>query len=133
VAAADSCLSCHNDEHSLAYKSSPHAQLWQKELNGEVPAGSGVSCATCHMPRETHIESGNSIVRVQHNQNMNLRPNEKMIRSVCMNCHGLPFVIDALADRELIQSNFKGRPSTHVPSIDMAVQRQETTERKVLE
>jgi hypothetical protein len=63
-------------------------------------------------------------VRVQHNQNWALRPNEKMIRPVCMQCHSLEFSIDALADPELIRRNFNGQPTKHIPSIDWALQRQ---------
>jgi formate-dependent nitrite reductase cytochrome c552 subunit len=96
--------------------------LWEAEAVGGGTPGSGVSCATCHLPREIHRVSGQDIVRVQHNQNDNLRPNEKMIRSVCMNCHGLRFSIDALADAALVESNFNGTPSRHIPSIDMAVE-----------
>jgi hypothetical protein len=40
-----------------------------------------------------------------------------------MNCHGLAFAIDALADAGLVKSNFNGRPARHVPSIDWAVRR----------
>lgn len=123
TAAVDACLSCHSDQHSVAYQQSPHATLWQRELAGTSPSGSGVSCATCHMPRETHIHNGENIVQVQHNQNLNLRPNEKMIRSVCLNCHGLEFTIDALADTQLIQQNFAGKPARHIRSIDMALER----------
>ena len=123
-AAMESCLGCHNDGHSLAYKNSKHFALWQNELSGDAPAGSGVSCATCHLPREIHTSEGETRVRVQHNQNFNLRPNEKMIRSVCLDCHGLGFSIDALADARLVNTNFIGRPSRHVESIDMALRRQ---------
>ena len=38
---------------------------------------------------------------VQHNQNDGLQPNEKMIRPVCMSCHGLGFSIDALAGKKV--------------------------------
>jgi len=124
TAAVDACLSCHNDEHSLAYKDSKHFALWFNETTGEAPAGSGVSCATCHLPREKIENAGHVMVRVQHNQNANLRPNEKMIRSVCMGCHGLEFSLDALADAALIRTNFIGRPKRHVESIDLAVKRQ---------
>lgn len=123
-AAVDSCLACHNDAHSLAYTSSKHFQLWQNELNGDSSAGTGVSCATCHLPREIETSGGEPRVRVQHNQNLNLRPNEKMIRSVCLNCHGLAFSIDALADSELVRTNFTGQPARHIESIDMAQRRQ---------
>ncbi len=124
-AAVESCLSCHDDDHSRNYPNSPHAALWEQEKQGLLPVGAGVSCATCHLPRlETNGLDGHAI-QVMHNQNDNLRPNEKMIRSVCMDCHGFPFTLDALADPELIQSNFKGRPAMHVESIDWATGRLE--------
>jgi hypothetical protein len=128
-AAVDACLSCHDDDHSLAYINSSHFKLWQAELNGTAPANSGVSCATCHLPRESHGSSENASVRVQHNQNANLRPNEKMIRSVYMNCHGLAFSLDALADAALVKTNFIGRPARHIESIDLALRRQMENQR----
>lgn len=124
VAATESCLGCHADEHSQNFEASPHGQLWQQVLAGSLPMEEGVSCATCHLPREIKRVQGHEKVVVQHNQNANLRPNEKMIRSVCMNCHGLGFSLDALADPESIHSNFNGNPSTRVESIEMAVQRE---------
>lgn len=116
-AAVTACLECHNDQHSLAYKDSVHYELWQQEQGGEAEPGTGVSCATCHLPRE--MDAAGQIF-VQHNQNNNLRPNEKMVRSVCGNCHGLQFSLDSLADRKLIDNNFQGRPEEHVDSIEMA-------------
>ena len=123
TAAIDSCLECHDDKHSLAYKDSSHFELWNKELKGELPSGSGVSCATCHMPRVS-IDVNDWLRRtvVQHNQNATLTPNEKMIRPVCLNCHGLGFSIDSLADEKLVDSNFNAKPSIHIQSIDMAKQ-----------
>lgn len=122
TAAVESCSGCHNDKHTVAYKQSKHYTLWQKEVRGEAPAGSGVSCATCHMPRvEFRTPDDVKRVLVQHNQNDNLRPNEKMIRPVCMSCHGLGFSIDALADGALIQRNFTGQPAHHIKSIDMSL------------
>lgn len=123
-AAVEACLACHNDEHTLAYQRSKHYVLWLNEENGDAPAGSGVSCASCHLPRETVETDGVRHVLVQHNQNLNLRPNEKMIRTVCLNCHGLAFSLDALADAALVQANFIGQPHSHVASMDMAVRRQ---------
>ena len=116
-AAVDACLKCHADSHSAAYKDSSHFALWEDELSGEAAAGTGVTCATCHMPR---LEDDDDNVFVQHNQNNNLRPNEKMIREVCMDCHGMQFSLDALADTQLIQQCFGGQPDDHVESIDMA-------------
>lgn len=121
-AAVEACLGCHSDEHSLAFLDSPHGKLWEKEHAGELPENSGVSCASCHMHREVTGKDGSDVF-VVHNQNLTLRPNEKMIRPVCMNCHGLAFAIDALADEKLIRNNFNGQPSVHIESIDMAIER----------
>ena len=116
-AAVEACATCHNDAHTLAYFDSPHYALWQAELSGAAPPGAGVSCATCHMPRS---ERRGTIV-VSHNQNDNLRPNEKMIRTVCLDCHGLGFSLDALSDPDLVARNFKGRPAVHLESIEWAL------------
>ncbi|MEN1678946.1 MAG: ammonia-forming cytochrome c nitrite reductase subunit c552 [Planctomycetota bacterium] len=115
-AAADACKKCHNDDHTRAYDASPHAELWRAEVAGDAAPGTGVSCATCHMPRERDGDR----VFVQHNQNNNLRPNEKMVTSACSSCHGLQFSLDSLADADLVRRNFDGPPSGHVDSIDMA-------------
>jgi hypothetical protein len=46
-----------------------------------------------------------------------------MLRPVCQQCHGLPFAIDALADRALIGRNFTGKPAVHNESSDWSRQR----------
>lgn len=130
-AAVEGCLSCHADEHSLAYKRSSHYTLWQRELAGAAPPGSGVSCASCHLPRiEFSTPDDVKRILVQHNQNDGLRPNEKMIRPVCQSCHGLPFSIDALADPALMQRNFAGPPKARVKSIDMSLDAERRAERE---
>lgn len=121
-AAVDACLECHADEHSRAYEGSPHHALWTAELAGAGTAGSGVSCATCHLPRAETRVGRVTTVAVVHNQNDNLRPNEKMITPVCQKCHGLAFALDALADPALVRNNFRGAPNRHVQSIDMALE-----------
>ncbi|HAG95016.1 MAG: hypothetical protein CMK83_18570 [Pseudomonadales bacterium] len=121
-AAVEACMGCHDDRHTNEYKASPHYALLLREAAGELPAGSGVTCATCHMPKlESEQEPGE--FHTQHNQNANLRPNEKMIRTVCLDCHGLQFALDALADPALIENNFQGRPSVSIDSIKMAIER----------
>ncbi len=97
-AATAACLGCHADDHSLAHEASPHARA-------------GVSCATCHLPRADGVP--------QHNQNDNLRPREKMVRSVCLCCHGLAFSLRALADDALVRRNFLGRPQASLDTFDM--------------
>lgn len=116
-AAVSACLGCHDDKHSRAYRGSAHEKLFVAEVAGSAEPGSGVSCATCHLPRTPHPDTGELFV--QHNQNENLRPNEEMLRSVCGHCHGVEFALDALADRALIDRNFAGRPAVHVRTLDM--------------
>ena len=67
---------------------------------------------------------------MKHNQNDNLRPNEKMIRPVCMTCHGLGYSMDALADAKLTMDNFSGKPGAHVQSLDMVARRLKEMEAK---
>lgn len=132
-AEVEQCLSCHNDTHSLAYIDSPHHELWQQELSGELPADSGVTCATCHMPRieKDYFDGEFYQGLVQHNQNDTLKPNEKMIRPVCSKCHGLGYSIDALASEELINNNFSTKPSVHIEGMEMAEKRMiESQEKK---
>ena len=125
-AAVEACASCHDDPHMRAYFASPHHALWRAELAGEAPPGTGVSCATCHMPKREH----RGRIATDHNQNDNLRPNEKMIRSVCLDCHGLGFSLNALADAALVKRNFKGAPAIHVESIDWATRRAQAGKRE---
>jgi len=124
AAQVTACAGCHDDAHTKAYFASPHYDLFKKEATRRAPRGSGVSCATCHMPVvEEKDEFGNKAIFVTHNQNDNLRPNEKMTRGVCANCHGLQFTLDALADRKLIDMNFNGSPGVHIDSIEWADRR----------
>ena len=101
-AATDACLDCHVDEHSLAFKKTAHFN-------------EGLSCASCHLQR-VELEDGR--VGVQHNQNDNLRPNEKMVRSVCMDCHGVEFSLKALADPTQKAACYDGRPSDDLETLE---------------
>ncbi|MEM9026166.1 MAG: cytochrome c3 family protein [Verrucomicrobiota bacterium] len=127
-AATQACMQCHDDEHSQNYLNSKHVMTWEKELTGDAPANTGVSCATCHMPRIEVNEFGTTVIRVDHNQNNTLRPNEKMIRTSCIDCHGLQFTINALADEALIERNFVGHPSVNIESLEWARQEKMRTE-----
>ena len=71
-AQVEACLTCHADEHSKAYIGSPHHTAWLAESQAKLRKGSGVTCATCHMPWvETEDEYGRKRVSVTHNQNDN--------------------------------------------------------------
>jgi len=122
-AAVEACLQCHDDAHTRDYPDSPHHRAWVAEMSGRDSAGTGVSCATCHMPRRMNGKDSSGWTWVEHNQNATLRPNEKMLRPVCLNCHGMEFSLDALADSALIHNNFRGRPHRHVESLDMVLKR----------
>ncbi len=122
-AAVSACLECHDDSHSRNYLDSPHHDLWTEALADPSLESTGVSCATCHLPRMQTGRADAPTTHVQHNQNWNLQPNERMIRTVCLQCHGLGFAIDALADPDLIQTNFQGTPSRHIESLDLVRRR----------
>ncbi len=119
-ASVTACEGCHNDEHTRSYRSSKHFELTERALRGEMAAKGAVTCATCHMP-SADDELG--VMFASHNQNDNLRPPEKMLRSVCLSCHGLGFSIDAIADSELVQKNFHRRPRTNIVSVEWATKR----------
>jgi hypothetical protein len=108
-AAVGACEGCHADGHTQAYRRSPHFAAWKRELGGEGPAGSGVSCATCHLPRNA-IKDHPLDVQTDHDQNRTLRPRDKMASAVCGHCHGLPFSLAALADDQLVRDNFDRAP-----------------------
>ncbi len=117
-AAVEACLSCHDDEHSRGYKGSLHYTAWQAELKGEKQPGEGVSCATCHLPREAHGDDKQQDILVQHNVSGDLRPKTKMIRGVCVQCHGLKFTLRALSSDDLVKANFVESPGrTPIPLI----------------
>jgi predicted CXXCH cytochrome family protein len=113
-AAVQACEGCHDDRHTRAYRSSPHFALMQGEWTGKGEPGSGVSCASCHLPRRTHQREGQRLVLAVHNQNDNLRPVDRMARDVCMHCHGLGYSLESLADRELVERNFIGSPAAGI-------------------
>jgi predicted CXXCH cytochrome family protein len=110
AAVVEGCEGCHDDGHTRAYRQSAHFAAWRAEMAGQGAPGSGVSCATCHMPRLVDGAGAAPRVWVDHNQNANLRPVDKMARSVCMSCHGLQFSLTSLADPALVAGNFAGRP-----------------------
>lgn len=115
-AAAQACLQCHADDHSLAYADTAHAAAWANEQSGDAPAGTGVSCATCHLPR---IE-GELGTWVNHDQNAGLRPNETMARQVCLNCHGLEMSLSSLADPHSKATCYGQAPDERTESVQMA-------------
>jgi len=117
-AAYDACIQCHNDTHTQNYQKSKHFKLWKNEQSGHAEAGTGVSCATCHMPK---IKRNTNVI-VNHDQTANLRPNEKMIREVCTDCHGLQFAMNAITDPELVKQNFSKSPTKDHPGIQWAVE-----------
>ncbi len=112
TASVESCLGCHDDEHSRAYGQSKHATL----LAQHDDAARAVTCATCHMPS---VEDASGQAHVEHAQTSTLRPRDEMARLVCIDCHGLQFSFDALADDALVRRNFLGRPTRSVQSLHM--------------
>ncbi|MBE9128652.1 MULTISPECIES: cytochrome c3 family protein [unclassified Coleofasciculus] len=114
-ASVDSCLSCHNDRHSLNYKQSKHAQLFAAQGSLPRPTAESVTCATCHLPRQ---ERG-STVFVNHNNTFTLLPRDRMVKEVCMNCHGMEYSYNSIFDDELVEADFSEPPTQQLESLDM--------------
>ncbi|MBF0186758.1 MAG: cytochrome c3 family protein [Magnetococcales bacterium] len=121
----DTCLTCHDDDHSRAYLASPHGRLWSQEQAGQGAPGTGVTCATCHFPRVPQRKRRGVVHNlVQHNPSGTLRPWSKMVREVCLECHGLGFSMNALFDQQLAADNFNRAPGSVQKSLDLLKQKQ---------
>ncbi|NEO32595.1 MAG: cytochrome c3 family protein [Symploca sp. SIO3C6] len=119
-AAVNSCLTCHQDAHSLNYKDSPHAQLFQAEVILPRPSSKSVTCATCHLPRHKFERpDGTTWVGVNHNNTFTLKPRDRMVKDVCMNCHGLEFSYNSIFDDELVKANFNRPPTQDLETLKM--------------
>jgi hypothetical protein len=105
-AAVDSCLSCHNDSHSLNYQNSRHAELFAASQGLPRPTATAVSCATCHLPRHETGTGDNTFTLVNHNNTYTLLPRDRMVKDVCMNCHGMEYSYNSIFDDDLVEANF---------------------------
>lgn len=114
-ASVDSCLTCHSDNHSLNYKNSPHAQIFRQIGTLTRPNADSVTCATCHLPREV---SGDAIL-VNHNNTYTLKPRDRMVKEVCLNCHGLEHAYNSIFDDELVETNFASSPTQKLPTFQL--------------
>lgn len=110
-ASVDSCLSCHNDDHSLNYQKSKHGQLFaSKAKTLPRPDAESVTCATCHLPRQPS-DGESATVLVNHNNTFTLLPRDRMVKEVCMNCHGMEYSFNNIFDDEVVEADFK-HPTT---------------------
>jgi len=114
-AAVDSCLTCHADNHSLNYKNSPHANIFREIGTLPRPSQDAVTCATCHLPRSV---SGDEVL-VNHNNTYTLKPRDRMVKEVCMNCHGLEHSFNSIFDDELVEANFARPPTQKLPTFQL--------------
>ncbi|MEL6937841.1 MAG: cytochrome c3 family protein [Cyanobacteria bacterium J06598_1] len=117
-AAAESCLTCHNDNHSLNYENSKHAQA---VLTSSLPrpGAQQVTCATCHLPRSAQKKGEGVIVNVNHNNTYTLKPRNRMVGEVCMNCHGVEYSYNSIFDDELVEANFDRPPTLEHESFEL--------------
>ena len=117
TAAVDSCLTCHNDNHSLNYKNSKHGKNVIAEGVLPRPSETSVTCATCHLPRE-HNELGEKIL-VNHNNTYNLLPRDRMVADVCMHCHGMEYSYNSMFDDALVDANFDRSPNQNLETLKL--------------
>ncbi|MEL6399838.1 MAG: hypothetical protein AAFR26_12210 [Cyanobacteria bacterium J06626_4] len=118
-AATDSCLGCHNDTHSLNYQNSRHAELFAADSNLPRPSATAVSCATCHLPRHEMGTGDNVFTQVNHNNTYTLLPRDRMVKDVCMNCHGAEYSYNSIFDDDLVEANFDAPPTLALESFDL--------------
>ena len=119
-AAVDSCLTCHNDSHSLNYKNSKHAESVFANRELPRPSDQMVTCATCHLPRTAQDKvNGTTVVKVNHNNTHNLKPQDRMVGDVCMNCHGLEYSFNSIFDDALVEANFDRPPTLSLETFDL--------------
>lgn len=118
-AAVDSCLTCHNDTHSLNYENSQHAQLFVADRELPRPSSSAVSCATCHLPRHEVQLGGEAVTLVNHNNTYTLLPRDRMVGEVCMNCHGVEYSYNSIFDDDLVEANFDKPPTLSLETFDL--------------
>ncbi|MGB3493464.1 MAG: hypothetical protein WBA57_12090 [Elainellaceae cyanobacterium] len=118
-AAVDSCLTCHNDTHSLNYENSRHADLFAGDRTLPRPSGSSVSCATCHLPRHEVNQGGEPFTLVNHNNTYTLLPRDRMVQEVCMNCHGVEYSYNSIFDDDLVEANFDQPPTLSLETFDL--------------
>ncbi|MBP0026905.1 cytochrome c3 family protein [Roseofilum sp. Guam] len=116
-ASVDSCLQCHDDTHSLNYGDSKHGSLFAASVRLPRPSPDLVTCATCHLPRTVN-ENTNSVF-VNHNNTYTLLPRDRMVKDVCMNCHGLEYSYNSIFDDELIEGNFHHRPQQDLDTLKL--------------
>ena len=115
VAATDSCLTCHNDNHSLNYKNSPHAGIVSNLAELPRPNQQAVTCATCHLPRTKVGET----VLVNHNNTYTLLPRDRMVKEVCISCHGVEHAYNSIFDDEIVEANFDRSPTKKLETFEL--------------
>ena len=120
-ASVDSCLTCHNDTHSVNYKNSRHAELFAADQGKELarPSSESVSCATCHMARHEVKKGDSKVILVNHNNTYNLKPRDRMVKEVCMNCHGIEYSYNSIFDDELVEADFDKPPTMEHESFEL--------------
>lgn len=118
-ASVDACLTCHNDNHSLNYQNSRHAELFAESKELPRPGVGAVSCATCHLPRVVDDRLETPVVHVNHNNTYNLKPQDRMVGDVCMNCHGVEYSYNSIFDPELVEANFDRSPTLEMQTFDL--------------
>ncbi|MEM9003038.1 MAG: cytochrome c3 family protein [Cyanobacteria bacterium P01_F01_bin.86] len=118
-ASVDSCLTCHNDTHSLNYENSTHAELFMADRSLPRPSANSVSCSTCHLPRHEVQSGDDTLTLVNHNNTYTLLPRDRMVKEVCLNCHSVEYGYNSIFDDDLVEANFDKPPSLELETFDL--------------
>lgn len=119
VASVNACLTCHQDQHSLNYLDSPHGIEFVAQQDQIRPPADVVSCATCHLPRSETGRGDQYQVHVNHNNTYTLKPQDRMVKDVCMSCHGMEFAYQSIFDPALVEANFSHPPEHDLETLEM--------------
>lgn len=118
-ASTDACLTCHSDNHSLNYQNSKHSELFEADRALPRPSDESVSCATCHLPRYSQEAGDGTITHVNHNNTYTLLPRDRMVKEVCMNCHGVEYSYNSIFDDDLVEANFDKAPTQDMETFEL--------------
>lgn len=116
TAAVEACLTCHDDPHSRNYFQSRHGEMWLAQTELARPNQESVTCATCHLPRQTTEAKK---VFVNHNNTYTLLPRDRAVKEVCMNCHGMEYSYNSIFDDALVKENFARSPTLNLQTLEM--------------
>ena len=70
-------------------------------------------------PVTAGVVGDNVFTLVNHNNTYTLLPRDRMVKDVCMNCHGMEYSYNSIFDDELVEANFDRPPSEVLQTLEL--------------